>query len=230
MSAKIISKNTEKGWVNLLKLFITGCAKSGTTLLLRLFNYFKDVHVVYDGDSNEVYLEMLNQASLDFEIVIGKRKWNHILSYPLDDNTLGQQEKYIVDNDIKIINIIRDGRDVVLSDDKWVPPSRWISCIEQRKRFEHVIKLEVKYEDIIYHPDDMQDKISKKFNLEIEHKFSDYPNHLDEGIFTKKGGNLYTARPISATSIHKDLEKYKNLCSPKELIIFDDLLKGLGYI
>ena len=34
-------------------IFITGCAKTGTTLLMRLFYAFEDVGVFYDYDSEK---------------------------------------------------------------------------------------------------------------------------------------------------------------------------------
>jgi len=210
------------------KIFITGCAKSGTTLLLRLFNYFKGVHVLIDKNSNEVTLEGL--ISSRYDVVVGKRKWNYILSEDLSESKLLAHKKIIMDNNIKIVNVIRDGRDVVLSDNFWVAPSRWISCIEQRSRFRDIINLEIKYEDIIYSPDKVQDRIATMFNLEAQHRFSKYPNNLDAGTFIKKGGTLYKARPIDDSSIHKDLQKYKDICQPDELLIFDELLKELNYI
>jgi len=210
------------------RIFITGCAKSGTTLLLRLFNYFDNILVLTSGDSNEVTLERLIKCEYE-GVIVGKRKWNYILSEVLHDDILKKQEKLILDNDIKVLNIVRDGRDVILSDNKYVPPKRWIHCVKQREELKGIIHLEVRYEDIIYKPDEVQKEIGSSFNLKNKQKFSEYPTGLANEIFNKKGGNLYKARPITDVSIHKNLTAYKNICNDKELPEFEKLLKELNY-
>ena len=45
-----------------------------------------------------------------------------------------------VKNDIAIINVVRDGRDVVLSDGNYVKPQRWIESMQQREKYSDISK------------------------------------------------------------------------------------------
>ena len=209
-----------------MKIYITGCAKSGTTLLYRLFDYFKNVEILRP---NEVKLEKLINTSNN-KTTIGKRRYNTILSLDMGLSKLESQRKVILDNDIKIVNVVRDGRDVILSSNYKVSPKRWISCIQQRKIFANIISLEVKYEDLIYHPDQIQEDIAEKFGLVIDYKFSIYPTKLDDKYFVDEYKPIYKPRPINDASIHKDIEAYKKLCKPDQIQPFEQCLKEFNYV
>ena len=68
-----------------------------------------------------------------------------------------EQHETIKDKNIGIINVVRDGRDVLLSDGNYVKPRRWIESIRQRNTFRDVIDLEVRYEDLIRNPKTITD-------------------------------------------------------------------------
>ena len=107
------------------KIFITGCAKSGTTLLLRMCFAFRNAEILYRTGFNghELTLNEFLNIEADKKFLIGKRLPPFILSntYTLE---FEDQRRWIKQNDIAIINVTRDGRDVVLSDGKYVKPKR----------------------------------------------------------------------------------------------------------
>lgn len=208
-------------------IFITGCAKSGTTLLQRLFNYYKRTKVI----PGEISIDNLVSNKHKGKIIVGKRVWSTVLSSSIDDNSLIHQIKKIKDNNVKIVNIVRDGRDVVISDNNWVKPDRWIYTIKQRNELSDIVTAEIRYEDLVENPDEIQDYLSKKLGLEKKYNFSEYPKHLKHEDFSHlRGNDLYKARPINKSSINKDLHKYKSLCNSEQIVEFDKLLKELGYI
>jgi len=220
-----------------MKIFITGCAKSGTTLLYRLFNYFKDTEVFRHSEEdwifsrNELKLVKLIEIESAKKILVGKRSSSSILSSKLLPVELKAQSKLILDNDIKIINIVRDGRDVILSDNHYVSVNRWMSCILQRETFGNIVVIEIKYEDLIYTPDVVQKNISEKLGLDIKYKFSDYPRYLlDEYFIDINQETFYKPRPIGPGSIHKDVNAYKDICTPKQVPLFEECLRKLEYI
>ena len=224
------------------KIFITGCAKSGTTLLLRMCYAFNNTKVLYrEGfDGHELPFDEFVSAKSDEKFLIGKRHPTAILSNILSPE-LDRQCEIIRKNKIGIINVVRDGRDVVLSDGQYVKPKRWIESIKQRDMFSDIITLEVKYEDLIRYPNIVQENMCNIFGLTRKHHFSDYPDFVEDWVFdwnvsvlarrgVEEAKNNYGKRKISDKSIGKDLDAYKRICSPLEMDDFENCLKELDYI
>lgn len=224
------------------KIFITGCAKSGTTLLLRMCYAFKDTEVLYKKgfDGHELAFDEFVNYEGQSKFVIGKRHPPALLSNVMSEE-LQRQHDLVVEHDIAIINVIRDGRDVVLSDGNYVKPDRWIDSIRQRSDevFGNVIVMEVRYEDLIRNPQEVQSKMEEMFGLESESNFSEYPDYVEDWVFEwnvsvlareGKGNEVnYGKRKLSDKSIGKDLEAYKDICSEAEKILFEYHLKELNY-
>ena len=226
------------------KIFITGCAKSGTTLLLRMCYAFKDTEVLYrEGfDGHELpFNDFINHESKS-RFVIGKRHPPALLSNVLVPEFEAQQ-KSVIDNDVAIINVVRDGRDVVLSDGNYVKPRRWIETVKQRNPevFGNLINLEVRYEELVRDPAKIQKQMEEIFGLESVHSFSDYPEYVEDWVFEwnvsvlaragdRDAKNNYGKRKLSDKGVGKDPEAYKELCSDRELPEFENCLKELGYL
>lgn len=210
-----------------MKIYITGCAVSGTTLLLRMFYSFKNVEII----DKEIKLnKFMNQNSE--KILIGKRTSRSIFS---NHNPNIIKSINIINNNknLKIINIIRDGRDVIESGK--VDIKRWISSIESYQKYGELIDLNIKYEDLIFCPNETQKLIAYKFDLEIKEEFSKYPSFVPEKLFLppyikKENIKRYGKRKISKANIHKNLELYKTMGNKKERENFEKKLKILGYI
>ena len=222
------------------KIFITGCAKTGTTLLLRMSYAFKDADVVYRTGFNghELTLSEFLNLETDKKFLIGKRLPPFLLSN-VEGPEFEDQLDWIRKNNIGIINVIRDGRDVVLSDGKYVKPERWISSMVQREKYADIIDMEVKYEDLIKYPNNIQENMCRVFGLEKEHHFSKYPEYVQDWIYdwnvsvTGRAGKQesdYGKRQLSNASVGKDPLAYREICTPDELTIFDEELKKAGYI
>ena len=211
------------------KIFITGCAKSGTTLLLRMCYAFKDTEVIYkEGfDGHEMDFDKFVKHASDRKFTIGKRHPPALLSNVLVPE-FQDQAGDIIKEQIAVINVVRDGRDVVLSDGNYVKPRRWIESIDQRSKevFGNLIDLEVKYEDLVTDPEKIQRQMEQKFGLESDHSFKDYPDYVEDWVFEwnvsilaragKRNDTEYGKRKVDARGIGKDLEAYKHLCSNLE--------------
>ena len=224
------------------KIFITGCAKSGTTLLLRMCYAFKDTEVIYkEGfDGHEMDFDEFVKHESESKFVIGKRHPPALLSNVIVPEFQNQASD-IIRQDIRVINVIRDGRDVVLSDGNYVKPNRWIESIDQRDAvlYGNLIDLEIKYEDLVTDPEKIQRQMEEVFGLESEHSFKDYPDYVDDWVFdwnvsvlarAGKGNDTdYGKRKVDARGIGKDPEAYKELCNDVELPKFEKHLKKLGY-
>lgn len=206
-----------------MKIFITGCAHSGTTLLRRLFYVFKDVEVVSEEISLQGFIDYKGEA----EIVVGKRTFRSIFSYAKTSGEIQEDIELIQKNDIKIVNIVRDGRDVIESEEGRVLPSRWIHSVKQALRFGHIILCAIRYEDLVRNPDTVQFYIGRVFKLYPTHMFSEYPNFVPKEIDSEKPA--YKKRPIITDRIGKDLDLYKRH-HEINIKLFEECLREWDYI
>jgi len=168
-----------------MKFYITGCAKTGTTLLRRLFTAFDLKVYNYDEITLDDFL------ASDFQV--GKRTAGTLFS-----NIIPNEEEQVEKmKGIYIINCTRNKEDTLKSDNNWVSPERYDKCLEQAEKYKDLISFHVKYEDLIKNPNKIQDELAQKFNLTIKHKFTDYPDFIDlsqEREYTH--GGRYTLRRI----------------------------------
>ena len=223
------------------KIFITGCAKSGTTLLLRMCYAFKNTDVLYRRGFNghELTLSEFMNVKTDKKFLIGKRLPPFVLSNT-EDETFEDQVSWIRKQNIGIVNVIRDGRDVVLSDGNYVKPKRWIDSMKQRYKYSDIIDMEVKYEDLVRHPNSIQDNMCNVFGIQKENHFSDYPDYVKDWVYdwnvsvqarAGKGDETdYGKRRLSDKGVGKDLNAYKSLCESSEILDFEEQLRVSRYI
>ena len=164
-----------------MKIFITGCGKSGTTLVRRLFNAF-DLKVF---NQSEISL----QRFIDSDFEVGKRTINTIFSNTLSEEILNDQLNLIKIHDIKIINVVRNKEDVLKSSNGWVPESRYNSTLEQTQKYSNFINYTIEYETLLLTPNGIQEEIENHFGLKKNHLWSDYPSFIkldEEPLYTKK--------------------------------------------
>ena len=223
------------------KIFITGCAKSGTTLFLRMCFAFENATILYrDGfNGHELTLNEFLELKADTKFLIGKRLPPFILSN-VENSEFESQLELIKKNDVAIINIVRDGRDVILSDGHYVKPQRWISSIKQREVYKDVIDYEIRYEDLITRPDSIQKELCNMFGLTQKASFSDYPDYVPDRVYDwnvsvlareGKGNDInYGKRKLSNISVSKDPKAYESLCAEGERPQFEFFLKELDYM
>ena len=173
------------------KIYITGCAKSGTTLVRRLFNAFENLKV-YNYDE----ITPTNFVNTDYDV--GKR-YGAVFSGWMPPNQIESQLKMFNKNNIKIIDVVRNKEDVLKSDKGYVSSNRYEACMAQREQYGSSITYTIVYEDLISNPDKVQLEISKLLELNIKYKWSDYPSFIDisqENPAIREG--LYELRPIGA--------------------------------
>ncbi len=169
------------------KIYITGCAKTGTTLLRRLFNAF-DLKV-YNKDE----IELVNFLNSDFDV--GKRTFNTMFSNVLNEEEIKRQLPLL--ENIYIVNMVRNKKDVLLSDNNYVSERRYDTCMDQSLKYKDYIDITVKYEDLIASPNKVQEDLKSSFDLKTKHLFSEYPDFVnikEENITTHNG--IYKLRKI----------------------------------
>lgn len=217
------------------KIYITGCAKSGTTMLARMFHAFDSAWVIRDETPLENFVRLQKEQVGDYEFVVAKRSHQSILSNGrLTEADIARQEFLITRHNILIVNVIRDGRDVLVSWWKdyglWAA-FEWMSCLDALAKYrgseDHRIKiLNIRYEDILNLPNEVQRRVELFAGMSSEYYWSDYPRFVpDDTMFSTQ----YPLRPIDKSRMLKDPEFYKSR-RPQDIEHFESLLRKYEYL
>jgi len=188
------------------RIFITGCSRSGTTLLKRLFYAFPSVGVHKAEISLDSFSGIPNH--LDCIAYVGKRKCKTVFSNVLPQAEIDLQLKLIREREILVVNIIR-GRTAVTEAKDWpVPVDRYNAAITQAGIYCNHIAYETNYETLISEPDLVQGEIAERLIPEVK-KFgyqvwSDYPEFVPPDEFADISDPRYAPRPIGQSMFHEE--------------------------
>lgn len=199
-----------------MKIFITGCAKSGTTLFKRLFYAFNDITVIDD----EAGIYDFDNCTPDTEHILGKRRWDTLFS--TSRLTKPELDKQIdILGDLFVINVVRHPYAVLASYRKdWDIDggADWVESINHYNKYKHLIDMNIRYEDLLINPDAIQLEIIKRTGLNPNAKFSSYPkfypwNHLigfEENYKPRKIDTSKVIPPLKQDTMVKDelIDKY----------------------
>ena len=182
-----------------MRIFITGCARSGTTLLRRLFFAYANVEVIPEELTLESFLVYPDKD----KILVGKRSARTLFSHRLKQEVEARQVSIIREardsGELKVVNTVRDGR-VMLYNGQGA--KRWLRSVAQAELHSDLIDVTVKYEELVTHPDDIQKRITSALRLTPVYRFSEYPVFFQKDAVSHLDG--YTERPLTPDRIYKD--------------------------
>jgi len=192
-----VTKNIEK--LNKNPIVIGGCGRSGTTLLASIFGSNEEIYTI-DSETgllcpgcygeNQIPIE-LNQIRSNLKI--DKNKFFNIC---LDKKLKTEQRwcektprniyyfekiKDLFNGQVELVEIIRDGRDVILSkhssnkENFWVSIERWVYEVSIGRKIESSTKHHViKYEDIISHCENSINKLSQSIGIKAQYDWKNW--------------------------------------------------------
>jgi len=193
------------------KILITGCARSGTSLLLYLMRYF-DNTVIVETEINP-FKDLTFYSVPDKQLVIKCPQGQQMggKSQAIGDFKSQTQVKTlqdVIDHGYKIMLLIRDGRDVLVSKhyetkSYWVDSYRWIYAIQNALKLQKMDKsgsiLFLRFESFVSDTEANLQKISKFIGQSYSQKYKKYYQDIDQSLDIAKAMN--TPRPISADNI-----------------------------
>ena len=200
----------------LCPIVIGGCARSGTSLLLSVLSahpqllavpyetqllcpgaYWPPAGGVGTPDVEQLH-DVLNGMSLSRHC----RAWcektpRNVHNFEAILKTLGCRAR--------LVHIVRDGRDVVLSrhpekpDDFWVSPDRWVADVQAGLLWrKHAQVLTVRYEDLVGNLRSTIRQLCEFLSLEHDARLLEYPHYAQ----VKESDSWFQpARPLSTESI-----------------------------
>ena len=228
-----------------IPVIIGGCGRSGTTLLLAILDAHPHIYGIpyevgmftewneVDGKYLPRRMERLNRHIISNKIPESCTRWcektpKNILYY-----------KRIIDyykGNIKIINLVRDGRDVLLSrhpedpNKYWVPIHRWVSDIKLGLEVNDLAQIHiVRYEDLVAN---YKDVIQRICDFIGEKSTDQILNWFDHTKVRNNTAWFQSVQKIHTQSVGK-WKKEENKIRVEEIMNYPevpDLLKRLEYI
>lgn len=199
-----------------MRLLISGCARSGTTLMIHLMRYFYSCKVIIADEQHPA--DFIDYNSKDHVLVIKKPYLTH-------DNIGYFNLERLLDSGWRVIWMIRDGRDVIVSQNHHVSPERWIfTNFEMLKSIGHESILLVRYENICLNPRKEMDRIKAFVGQDYQEGFEEFYTSMQESPMNAG----IVARPIDTSSIgsHQNEPEYIQNALNKD---FNKLLTLFGY-
>lgn len=205
-----------------MKVLITGCARSGTTLMVHLMKYFYSTKVILDDEKHPYDYATYNDK--DHVLVIKKpyQEFNSMQYFSI--NTLMNKMGW------KIIWMLRDGRDVITSlvDERFhVEPNRWIEANEELLINWTNCRLHVvRYKQLVSDTRSVMNSISDFIHQSYQEGFEDFY----KGMKDSKMNYGIEPRPISLSSVGNHKKYPERVEKAMHRVNFAKLLKIFGYV
>lgn len=226
-------------------ILLGGCARSGTTLLLSIlssheaiFACRRELGLFNQVETREglVYptrMDRIYRCLLFHRIPAGARRWCE--KSPSNIREFENIHRFFGGN-FRFIQIIRDGRDVILSkhpkdaNKYWVEPERWIRDVSIGAGYtDHPNMHTIRYEDLINHFEETMSGICNYLNIELTdrvlnwHQFASV--RRNNALFSEIG--KLSNRSIGKWRIPEHRERVGQLTSIPGAM---ELLKKYGYL
>jgi len=210
-------------------IIIGGCGRSGTTLLLSVLGSHKNIFAIPE-ETHAFYPKPYKLARILRYVDKTDKRWcektpKNVMCY--------KEILKIFSNNVKIINMIRNGKDVITSihpngkNKYWVDKERWIEDNSQFLDHENI--LTIKFENLVHNTEVTLKKICSHIEEEYDSSMLDY--HLNTTV--KKNIAWYeNATPIGQFNRRKiknkeDYKKIKEFMNDEAAV---GLMKKMGYI
>jgi len=184
---EMVSSGTINTWmyreVEALKKYgspviVGGCGRSGTTLLLSILGAHEKIHAIdeelfafYPNPTRLIrIIRELDGHDMDGKIWCEKTPKNILVFDEIHK---------IFKGDVKLIHLIRDGRDVTTSvhpyhpGQYWVDIDRWVNDVTKGLEFKDISMI-VKYEDLVIKPEETLQRVCSHIGIPYEKELVDY--------------------------------------------------------
>jgi hypothetical protein len=240
-----IGKRIESKRFSAPPIYIGGCGRSGTTLLLSILSAHNDIFAcpkeleLFVGSKNEGKMLVIPNIYRLYRTFIGNRIKKTAIRYceksPSNIKHI-EQINQLHGGDFKMIHILRDGRDVILSkhpkkgDLYWVDPERWINDVSiGLKYLDHPNIHTIKYEELVTDYENIIKGICAFLDIPLSREILQW--HTFASV-RQNNALVSSIKEINASSIGK-WKKSINTSRVEELTNLPEglkLLKSLNYL
>lgn len=206
-----------------MKVIITGCARSGTTMMAHLMRFFYSTNVIIEDEAHPLDYTSYNHK--DHVLVIKKPflQSNHIEYFSL---------QFLLAYGWRVIWMLRDGRDVICSkmdgETFHVEPERWVEANQKfLKHYNSRQIIAVRYSELVRNTYEQMLRVSSFINQEFQKDFESWWKQIDTSAPMNFG---MTPRPISAQSIGNHKNYPDRISAALQNHDFKKLLNIFGYV
>lgn len=202
-----------------MKVIITGCARSGTTLMVHLMRYFYSTEVILEDEKHPY-----DYQGLTDKVLVIKKPYQDVNN--IQHFSIYELLKY----GWKIVWMLRDGRDVISSKangEYHCDFMRWIDSNTDYLNYwnNRAIHL-VRYESLVKNPDAIMDGISDFIHQEFQADFHNFYNLMSSD---KPMNSDIAPRPLDINSIGNHKNHPERVMQAMDHTDFVKLLKIFGY-
>jgi len=204
-----------------MKVLITGCARSGTTLITHLVRYFYSTNVIIDDEQHPNDYETHNDK--DHILVIKK-------PYLTADNIGYFSLTSILSKGWKVIWMLRDGKSVISSKNQFgkfhADHQRWVySNTKLLENINNPNLVVVRYEQLCLNPQLIMDDLKSFLGVDYQKDFENFYTNVESDSRMNLGS--VTNKPITTESINKyNSQRITQALKNKQ---FSKLLTLFGY-
>jgi len=237
-----IGRSIEQRHFTAKPIIIGACPRSGTTLLLSILDAHPNIYGIqnqtyafasWDEQSQANRLDRLYREFIFNKIPDGKIRWcektpKNIKYFDKILNFYGEGAK--------LIHVIRDGRDVVISkhpkhtpDDYWVSVKRWINDVKFGLNFADLPNVyTMKYENIINNYENEMQRLLEYLGEDMVPEIRDWFNHttVKKSKHWAKPVQKLHSKAIGKWQKPEHRERYEEFMANAEAVA---LMKTLGY-
>ncbi|MBN1554425.1 MAG: sulfotransferase [Phycisphaerae bacterium] len=184
------------------RIYILGCGRSGTTLLLAMMTCFRDTYVLLEeaartGEDHYSRFDTLHRPER-----------THVIKRASNASDFAHE----IPHPIGLLYLVRHPLDVLTSTLRfqgkvypyYITPSRWLAEVRALRGLLEASRpnmMTLSYENLVSRPDQVQEQIARTFGLEYDRPFSRFQENFstEEGIATTMNG----IRPPDTASLHR---------------------------
>ena len=200
-------------------IYIGGCGRSGTTLLLSVLSAHQEIFAcpselhlfeeAYQTESGVVVPKFYRLYRTFITNRIKSEAKRYCEKSPVNIRHLPLIDQYHNGN-FRLIQIVRDGRDVILSghprgkEKYWVEPERWINDVSEGLKYhDHPSVLTIRYEDLVQEYRETIERICRFLELPVSDEILNWHQYAT----VRQNNALFTS--ISAIS-NSSVGKWRN--------------------
>lgn len=207
------------------RIFIMGCGRSGTWLLLALFSTYGEIDIIpVEMDVVEFGNYTTTKPALAFKRTIDSHK-------AVRDIPPGIEIVYIVRHPFDVLTSKHDDfeQKYYIGVERWLAEIAALQFLHESRRHRTIL---LKYEDIAAHPKLVQSLIAEKMNLSISHGVDQIPNTFKAPKAADVA--MHGLRPIDKKSLHRYRDDPEKVAYLRELLPqlqpkLDWVAKTFGY-
>lgn len=206
-------------------IFVGGIPGAGCTLMRRLFLSFKGTKAPEFEMFPDQLVMSLHNYNEKGEILVTSRCGQSVYSQGLDSVEAARQASILADNGVGVLLMVRD-----MESQRRLSKENWALAMSETIIHWDKVHYTLPYARLIKEPDVVQVEIAEVFGMEIVHKFSAFPDFIDQDSIpeTEVKGAFTACHSLRRIGASYKEEEIKHRTTPLEMEQMYNKKYGIG--